>query len=375
MIDFRYHLVSLISVFLALAVGIVLGAGPLKESIGDTLTGEVDALRQRAADLRTELDGRSAELADSQAAFESVADDLLAGTLDERRVAIITFGERDRGATSDVIARFEQSGATVSARIRLTSEWVDPTRATFRRTVGGTLVEYLSPAPAADSGPITELAEAVVQAVSSSVPEDPNRLSENSAVLLQLLSESRLIEVDGEVTAPADAVVVIAGGFDEDLADDGDATPDPEQRADLEAEVDAWLSVTRELAFSALLRTQGTVFAGHDTVGGGLLEQIRDGQDTAARISTVGQVQGLVGQVSVPLALAERISGAVGHYGTGASATEPVPPRVELAPVVRVPQLPPGDPGQTDDGADAGTGEADGADPDGHTDPDADQAG
>ena len=52
MIDFRYHLVSLISVFLALAVGIVLGAGPLKEAIGDTLTGEVDKLRARAADLR-----------------------------------------------------------------------------------------------------------------------------------------------------------------------------------------------------------------------------------------------------------------------------------------------------------------------------------
>ncbi|NIS33816.1 MAG: copper transporter, partial [Actinobacteria bacterium] len=29
MIDFRYHLVSIIAVFFALAVGIVLGAGPL----------------------------------------------------------------------------------------------------------------------------------------------------------------------------------------------------------------------------------------------------------------------------------------------------------------------------------------------------------
>lgn len=364
MIDFRYHLVSLISVFLALAVGIVLGAGPLKESIGDTLTGEVDSLRQRAADLRTELDGRSAELAASQAAFDSVADDLLAGTLDERRVAVITFGERDRGATGDVVERFEQAGAIVSARIRLTGEWVDPTRATFRRTVGGTLVEYLSPAPSADAGPVTELAEALVQAVSRSVPESPDRLSENSAVLLQLLSESNLIEVDGEVTTPADAVVVIAGGFDEDLADDGNETPDPERRADLEDEVDAWVSVTREIAFAALLRTEGTVFAGHDTVAGGLLEQIRDGQDTAARISTVGQVQGLVGQVSVPLALAERISGAVGHYGTGAGASEPVPPRVELEPLVRVPQLPASDAGQSGEGTDAGTGDGTGqADP------------
>ena len=42
-IDFRYHLVSLVSIFLALAVGIVLGAGPLKERLGNTLTGEVTA--------------------------------------------------------------------------------------------------------------------------------------------------------------------------------------------------------------------------------------------------------------------------------------------------------------------------------------------
>ena len=38
MIDFRYHLVSIASIFMALAVGIVLGAGPLKEDIGNTLT-------------------------------------------------------------------------------------------------------------------------------------------------------------------------------------------------------------------------------------------------------------------------------------------------------------------------------------------------
>ena len=33
MIDFRYHLVSLIAVFMALAVGVVLGAGPLQGTL------------------------------------------------------------------------------------------------------------------------------------------------------------------------------------------------------------------------------------------------------------------------------------------------------------------------------------------------------
>ena len=359
MIDFRYHLVSLISVFLALAVGIVLGAGPLKESIGDTLTGEVDALRQRAADLRTELDAAGAELADSQAAFESAADDLIAGVLEERRVALVAFGDRDGGATDDVAARLEEAGATVSARVRLTDDWTDPTRATFRQTLAGTLVEYLEPAPDADAGPGTELAEALVQALSNAVPEDPDRRSENAAVVLQLLTESGLVEVEGEVTLPADAVVVVAGGFDADLADTGDETAAPEDAEALQEAVDRWAAVTREIAFAALARTDGVVVAGHEPVDGGLLAQIRDGQATATRASTVADVQGLVGQVSVPLALAERIGGAVGHYGTGPGTTAPVPPRVELLPIQRIPQIPTSDGGGdgTVDGSIDGTGD------------------
>ena len=56
MIDFRYHLVSLISVFLALAVGIVLGAGPLRENLGDQLAGQVEQLRTEKDQLRTQSD-------------------------------------------------------------------------------------------------------------------------------------------------------------------------------------------------------------------------------------------------------------------------------------------------------------------------------
>ena len=44
MIDFRYHVVSLVSVFLALAVGIVLGAGPLNEGISTGITDQVQQL-------------------------------------------------------------------------------------------------------------------------------------------------------------------------------------------------------------------------------------------------------------------------------------------------------------------------------------------
>ena len=57
MIDFRYHLVSIISVFLALAVGIVLGAGPLQANLGDQLSDQVAALRTEKQALNDKLDG------------------------------------------------------------------------------------------------------------------------------------------------------------------------------------------------------------------------------------------------------------------------------------------------------------------------------
>ena len=55
MIDFRYHIVSIVSIFLALAVGIVLGAGPLKGELGATLDREVAGLYQDKADLTSQL--------------------------------------------------------------------------------------------------------------------------------------------------------------------------------------------------------------------------------------------------------------------------------------------------------------------------------
>ena len=52
MIDFRYHLVSIIAVFFALAAGIVLGAGTFDEAADQALTSQVSDLRDRNQDLQ-----------------------------------------------------------------------------------------------------------------------------------------------------------------------------------------------------------------------------------------------------------------------------------------------------------------------------------
>ena len=53
MISYRHHIVSLVAVFLALAVGVVLGGGPLSELHDEILSGVRAAVYERALPLAT----------------------------------------------------------------------------------------------------------------------------------------------------------------------------------------------------------------------------------------------------------------------------------------------------------------------------------
>ncbi|MBC7290055.1 MAG: copper transporter [Actinotalea sp.] len=366
MIDFRYHLVSLISVFLALAVGIALGAGPLEESIGNTLTGQVDQLRTERADLRQELDTTQADLARSESALEDVAADLLADVMGQRRVAVVEIADVESEVRDGVIARLGQAGATVSATVQVTEAWTDPAQLAFRQSLAGRLVEYLDPQPAQDAGTGTELAEALAQGLTRARPEDPDALGESAAVVLDLLREGGLITTEGDVTAPADAVVVLAGPTVSAVQAEADQealeSDDPEAAQEQAARTEALLGAAQQISRAVQLRSAGAVVGGGDLVDPSLVQLLREDEGTADLVSTVESVQRVSGQVAVPLALAARINGLVGHYGTADSATDRMPPRVVLPLVQRVPELP-------EDDAALPDGEA-GSDQDGATDED-----
>ena len=340
MIDFRYHLVSLMSVFLALAVGIALGAGPLKETIGDTLTGQVDQLRAEKEDLRDQLASRTTELSTTEAAFSAAAPALLDGVLTERRVAVVEVADVDPAVLEQVVARLGEAGATVTATIQVTDAWTDPEKHTFRQTLAGTLVDYLDPVPAEDAGTGTELAEALAQALTAPVPADPDTLAETSGIILQLLSESELISYEGDIIAPADAVVVLAGptiSLDEvQDAELATASEAPEEAEAGQEQLEAQLGAALQVASAVQSRSSGAVVAGGVLGEDTLVSRVRQDEAAVSRLSTVESVHTLTGQVSVPLALSARIAGTVGQYGPSESATAPMPPRVVLPPVQRV---------------------------------------
>lgn len=330
MIDFRYHIVSLISVFLALAVGIALGAGPLKETIGDTLTGQVEALRAEKEDLRAQLDDTGGDLAAADALVSASGERLLAGALTDRRVAIVLLDEVPEEQVTALTERLTQAGASVSATATVTDAWTDPSLATYRRTLAGTLMSYLEQAPPADAGTPTELAEALVAGLVGADSAAPDTLAENASSLLDVLAEgdSALVTFAQDVTRPADAVVLVAG----ERAVLAGASPTAGSQAPaFESEL--------ALVAAAQRRAEGVVVAGTSRATDGVVGAVRTDDALADTATTVSDVTSVSGQVTVPLALAAAIGDRPGHYGYGEDLA-PLPPVVQLPPVDRTATTP-----------------------------------
>jgi hypothetical protein len=121
LIDFRYHIVSIIAIFLALGLGVVAGTTVLDRVTVDTLKNSVDGLRQRLnehrqeiTDLRKERD-RANDLVGALA--PEVTNDALAGM----RVLFVTAGSQNWHARAkDAITK---AGAEDVGSIALTSKW------------------------------------------------------------------------------------------------------------------------------------------------------------------------------------------------------------------------------------------------------------
>ena len=310
MIDFRYHIVSLISVFLALAVGIALGAGPLEATIGNTLTEQVAALRAEKDALRDDLSTVGALSEDRADYVDAASDDLLAGVL-PRDVAVVTLPHADDDVVAAVVRRLGQAGGTVTARVAITELWIDPDERTFRSSLVGNLAAYLDPGPAPDASTDAVLGLALARALTAPAPEDPGSLGDDAGLLLDVLTSGELVSVAVTPSRPADAVVVIG-------APAGSATDADEAVAALVEMVDALAG-----------ESEGVVVGGDATTRGGIVPAVR-ASEVADRVASVDTIADITGQVSVPRALAAAIAGDVGHYGSTGSAADVLPPRVSL---------------------------------------------
>ncbi|MBV9932696.1 MAG: copper transporter, partial [Actinobacteria bacterium] len=80
MINFRYHLVSLTAVFLALAIGIAMGATVVDQATVKLLRSQLDSVRTRANNTNTQNDALRAEVSRWRR-FADQGDELVRGVL------------------------------------------------------------------------------------------------------------------------------------------------------------------------------------------------------------------------------------------------------------------------------------------------------
>lgn len=344
MIDFRYHLVSLISVFLALAVGVVLGAGPLQNSIGTALQDQVSELRTDRDAVRAELDTTRQIAERSDAFIDATSPSLVADTLKGQRVAVVAL---PGAAPDDVVSVDEElaaAGAEVNAHVYLTEAWIDAERLQYRTTLAGQMLGYLDPAPAAEAGTDGVLANALAQGLSRTAPTPEGQpsapdapLAEEAATLISMLSggDTPLVTVETQPTTASTSVIVVGPRAAEVAANAGDENPkkgsENSDGAAEEAMAKAVVSTVR--AIDQVI--PHTVVVGAAATPQDIVTRIRGDESLAGSVTTVDSVGLTLAPVSSMLALAQDLQGRVEHYGFAESAKTPAalrPPAASQAP-------------------------------------------
>lgn len=312
MIDFRYHLVSLAAVFLALAAGIVLGSGPLRTALVEQLSNETDDLRTLLAESQQQVADQEREGAIGEA-FVVHAEQVLTGDrLADQNIAIVRIDGPDDADVTGMRDRIVAAGGTVSANLTIEDAWTDDDQVTFRSALALSIADNVVGVDST-TAPDRLLAHTLAQALiadefpdgfteGAAEPEEgtvaPEPITDSREVLLGLLKEAGL--VSGTVTGDVDAVLFIMGDGPED--DDLQAS-----QSEVFAEL---MGVVDEYADAVVVATGAPTESDVPTA-------IQSSALLATRITTVADAMNFYGHFAVALAVDAELAGQTGHYGYG----------------------------------------------------------
>jgi Copper transport outer membrane protein, MctB len=312
MIDFRYHIVSIVSIFLALAVGIVLGAGPLQGRLGDTLSKEVAGLRNDKSKLNTELRTVTANVSDLNNFAKAVGPELITGRLAARSITIVRLPGSSDGIVNSISDAIDQAGAKVNGTVKVTKAWTDPDKKALRDGLATSLAPLarsdIPVGASQDQGLASVLARGLVVTDSSAA----DKADAGATTALKGLKTGGLIDYSGDGPLPATMAIVVAG------------PPTPGESDQLQRdEAGAYAVVTRALD----AQSAGGIAASDPSAAtsGGTLEALRSDKQASAAVSTVDDADQPMGVITVVLALREQLAGSAGQYGVGVGATKIIP--------------------------------------------------
>jgi hypothetical protein len=291
-ISFRYHIVSIVSVFLALAIGVALGGGPLKGEVDDTLVQQVEADRKAKADLRGQITDDFAE---------QVAPRLLGGDLDGRAVTLVVLPGAEESTVASLSDLVETAGGSVGGVVRAGDGLVDVGNKQLVDELGSQLLDGVNDVTVAeDAGTYERLGALLARAVATD--EDGGAPVDDAAnSILSGLSTADLMSPAGDLKRRGSLVLVVSGKGPEDSAEREGAS------AIVTSLVDAMDNATDGVVVA------GPIAAARD---GGVIDAVRGEVVTAQAVSTVDTLDRVAGQVVAVMALAEQADGKSGQYGS-----------------------------------------------------------
>ncbi len=123
MIDFRYHIVSIVAVFLALGLGVLVGTTVLDRVTVEALEGRVDDLRDRLNEHREEIRKLRSERDRANDLVADLGPEVTEGVLVGMRVVFVT-GDQNADWHDRVRDAITGAGAENVGSIALTSKWL-----------------------------------------------------------------------------------------------------------------------------------------------------------------------------------------------------------------------------------------------------------
>ena len=297
MIDFRYHIVSIVAIFFALGAGVVLGSGPLKGAGNELVQAQAEKDRQQLADARAELVQVKALDKYRDDFVAKVTTGLTDGKLTGKKIVIVTMPNADGDLTTSIQDELEKAGGQVTTKVALDAKLFDPGQ---RQLVESLVTQLVTADIQFPADSTTYQRAGLILARGVAAKEEGRTADADSTKILSGLTGAKLVSLKpSQIKDRASLFVVVA-------AKPPTPTPDNSTYND---SVDFVQGLDEG--------SGGVVVAGtpETAQNGGLIKALRSDSEASKIVSSVDVADLPSGQMTVVFALVEQAGGKAGHYG------------------------------------------------------------
>lgn len=212
MISFRYFLITIVAIFLALGLGVLAGSTVLEQSLVDGLQAQTDRLQADLSDLRSQATDQRVQLDKLNEFSDGVLPVLTRGRLVGRQVVVVTDqGAIDDGLSDRVIDALRTADADVLAALRIDPRMSASNAATRNALADAIGVSASTSARALEGKAAGALARRLARA--DQPPDDVLGRLQDAGFITDLLGSTAPEDIGGA----NQSVVVVHGGEQDQL--------------------------------------------------------------------------------------------------------------------------------------------------------------